>query len=152
MQGLAAEAWQALQAEAASQGHSIIVASAHRSITQQRSVFRSKLWGTTDAAIDSRLRYSAPPGASLHHTGYSLDFTEAGGTFGSFGGSASFRWLSENNYYNAKRFGFVPSYPPGVANGPVSESWEYTFIGVDFIACGQSVGQPLEPNPDCGGR
>ncbi len=134
MQSLAATAWEGLQAAAAAAGHNIVVHSAYRSVATQRSIFNSKLVGTSDAAINAVLDYSAPPGASRHHTGYALDIRLYGGTIGGFGNTAAFVWLSANNYFNAKRFGFVPSYPPGVPNqGPKPEPWEYVYIGIEAI-------------------
>jgi LAS superfamily LD-carboxypeptidase LdcB len=134
MQSLTATAWEALQAAAADAGHNIVVHSGYRSVATQRVIFNSKLSGTSTAAINAVLDYSAPPGASRHHTGYALDIKVYGGTIGGFQNTAAFAWLSADNYLNAKRFGFVPSYPPGVPNqGPKPEPWEYVYIGVDAI-------------------
>ncbi len=135
MQGLTATAWEALQAAAADVGHNIVVHSGYRSVATQRAIFNSKLSGSSSAAaINAVLDYSAPPGASRHHTGYALDIKVYGGTIGGFQYTAAFAWLSADNYLNAKRFGFVPSYPPGVPNqGPKPEPWEYVYVGVDAI-------------------
>jgi hypothetical protein len=134
MQSLTASAWEGLQAAAAAAGHNMVVHSGYRSTATQRTILNSKLSGSSDAAINAVLDYSAPPGASRHHTGYALDIKVSGGTIGQFGNSAAFVWLSANNYLNAKRFGFVPSYPPGVTNqGPKPEPWEYMYVGVETI-------------------
>jgi hypothetical protein len=134
MQALTATAWEALQAAAADAGHNIVVHSGYRSVSTQRAIFNSKLSGTSTAAINTVLDYSAPPGASRHHTGYALDIKVYGGTIGGFQNTAAFAWLSADNYLNAKRFGFIPSYPPGVPNqGPKPEPWEYVYVGVDVI-------------------
>lgn len=134
MQPLTATAWEALQAAAAAAGHNIVVHSGYRSVTTQRAIFNSKLVGSSDAAINSVLDYSAPPGASRHHTGYALDIKVFGGTIGGFVSTPAFAWLSANNYLNAKRFGFVPSYPSGVPlQGPKPEPWEYVYVGVELM-------------------
>ena len=47
-----------------------------------------------------------------------------------FGDTAAYRWLAEDNFKIARRFGFVPSYPaelPG--QGPSPEPWEFIWVG-----------------------
>ena len=135
MQPLAAEAWEKLQATAAAAGHRIVITSAHRSVSDQKAFFESGLFGTSDASIESQLAVAAPPGASRHHTGYALDIKERGSTTVKFKTSEAFAWLSKKNYYNAKQFGFVPSYPPdGAGQGPDPEAWEYIFVGIELLA------------------
>ena len=64
-----------------------------------------------------------------------MDVKERGSTIGAFQTSGSNAWLSKNNYYNAKRFGFIPSYPPdGAGQDPDSEAWEYVFVGIELLA------------------
>ena len=135
MQPLAAEAWERLQAAAAAAGHRIVITSAHRSVSDQKAFFEFGLSGTSDTSIESQLAIAAPPGASRHHTGYTLDIKERGSTTVKFKASKAFAWLSKNNYYNAKQFGFVPSYPPdGAGQGPDPEAWEYIFVGIELLA------------------
>jgi LAS superfamily LD-carboxypeptidase LdcB len=135
-----AEAWAQLKAAAASAGHSIRIISAFRSETQQVSTFLGGLAGYSDSQIDSRLRWSAPPGYSKHHTGYTIDITQAGSAFNTFGSTAAFRWISANGYENARRFGFLPSYPPGgPPQGPNPEPWEYVWVGVENTSCGWAI-------------
>ena len=84
------------------------------------------------AAIEAVLRESAPPGFSRHHTGYTMDLYDpsTGRDFTGFASSPAFRWLAASNYLNAKRFGFIPSYPEGATGqGPDPEPWEYTWVG-----------------------
>lgn len=134
MQAAAAEAWERLQAAARESGHRIEVTSGYRSVTDQRSVFLSRLYGTSTSAIDSRLAYAAPPGASRHHTGHTLDIKQTGGTINTFRTSRAYAWLSADNFFNAKRFGFIPSYPEdGPPQGPVPEAWEYVYVGLDRL-------------------
>jgi len=134
MQTLTAQAWEQLQASAHDAGHEIRISSAYRSVASQRAIFNRKLKGTSEAAIDALLVFSAPPGASRHHTGYAIDIHQAGGTFNGFGQTGSFDWISADNYANAKEFGFIPSYPTNAPpQGPRPESWEYVYVGTERL-------------------
>lgn len=140
MQPEAAAAWADLKAAARSAGLSFIVSSAYRSPSTQRTQFLSKLQGTSDSAIDATLTWYSVPGTSKHHSGYALDFRYANGTFGEFRNTPDYAWLAADNFYNAKRFGFIPSYPDDVsAQGPNPEPWEFVWVGVDLIRCGTPV-------------
>ncbi|CAN5858087.1 hypothetical protein BH23ACT5_BH23ACT5_11180 [soil metagenome] len=137
VQAPAAAAWRGLQAEARRAGHSISIISAFRGISTQRTVFLRRSNSFSDNAIDARLRWAAPPGYSKHHTGYAIDIARGGGSAFGFGSTAAFRWLAADNNANAKRFGFIPSYPPDASRqGPDPEPWEWTYVGVDAIRCG----------------
>lgn len=118
--------------------------SAYRSSTHQRRIFTNKinianprdiLTGAHDAKIDEILIVSSIPGYSKHHSGYAVDFG-CGNDYlvYSFNETECYAWLSENNFENAKRFGFIPSYPEGVeSQGPNPEPWEYVWVGSDYI-------------------
>ena len=137
MQPQAAAAWLELKDAARAAGHKFVVSSAFRSPDSQRTQFNSKLRGSTDEAIDAALRWYSIPGTSKHHSGYALDFRYADGTFGEFRDTPDYAWLAADNFYNAKRFGFIPSYPDDVATqGPSPEPWEFVWVGVDLIECG----------------
>lgn len=84
-------------------------------------------------AIDFVLKTAAVPLASKHHTGITVDFmNDVPGQ--PFADSKAFEWLSQNNYYNAKKFGFIPSYPDeATRKGPEPEAWEYVWVGVDNL-------------------
>jgi hypothetical protein len=139
MQPQAAEAWVQLEAAARAAGHYFVVSSAYRSPESQRTQFNSKLRGTSDEAIDAALTWYSIPGTSKHHGGYALDFRYADGTFGEFRGTPDYAWLSADNFANAKRFGFIPSYPDDVTTqGPNPEPWEFVWVGVELIRCGMS--------------
>ncbi|MGH8948157.1 MAG: M15 family metallopeptidase, partial [Acidimicrobiia bacterium] len=137
MQPQAAAAWLELKEAARAAGHGFVVSSAYRSPESQRTQFISKLTGTTDEAIDAALTWYSIPGTSKHHSGYALDFRYADGAFGEFRDTPDYAWLAADNFYNAKRFGFIPSYPDDVtAQGPNPEPWEFVWVGVDLIVCG----------------
>lgn len=144
MQPEAARAWLQLKAAAREAGLRFIVSSAYRSPSAQRTQFLSKLEGTSDQAINETLVWYSVPGASKHHSGYALDFRYRDGTFGDFRTTPDYEWLSRDNFYNAKRFGFIPSYPDDVSDqGPNPEPWEFVWVGVDLIRCGTPVDPSL---------
>lgn len=137
MQPQAAEAWTALRVEALDAGMRFVVSSAYRSPASQRTQFLSKLNGTSESAIDATLTWYSVPGASKHHAGYALDFRYADGTFGAFGSTPDYAWLSAGNFAVPKRHGLIPSYPDDVENqGPNPEPWEFVWVGTALINCG----------------
>ena len=90
--------------------------------------------GEADAAINQILNFYSIPGYSKHHTGYAIDIEDSGSGLDGFATTKGFAWISANNYENAKRFGFIPSYPDGATNqGPVPEPWEYVWVGRDNL-------------------
>ena len=102
----------------------------------------------TDEKIYFELRVVAPPGYSRHQTGYAIDL--ASGSYGhnEFEHSEAYAWLTADNFYQAKRHGFVPSYPAGVENqGPDPEAWEFIYVGVDYL-----VAAPSDVRPERIGR
>ena len=136
MQPAAVEAWADLRSAAKAAGHNLTLASAYRDHSTQRYLLLRKLSSYSDSAIDARLRYVAPPGYSKHHTGYAIDITQPGYAIYEFHQSPGYAWLSANNYENAKRYGWIPSYPPDATQqGPRPEPWEWTYVGLDNIWC-----------------
>lgn len=141
-------AWEALQAAAAADGVSLVLKSGYRPVDSQRVTFLGHLElspatilsGTADAHIDYVLSFSAPPGYSKHHTGYAVDVAQGDERFAQFHTTATFAWMSADDYANVRRHGFMPSYPPGVeAQGPNAESWEYVWVG-DVAAAVPEIG------------
>lgn len=146
MQPEAAKAWSELKTAARAAGHRFVVSSAYRSPASQRTQFNSKLRGTSDEAIEAALTWYSIPGTSKHHGGYALDFRYADGTFAEFRQTADYAWLAADNFYNAKRFGFIPSYPDDVTDqGPNPEPWEFVWVGVDRIRCGLPLEVDVRP-------
>jgi LAS superfamily LD-carboxypeptidase LdcB len=142
VQPAVAVAWAQLRAAAAASGHSMFVLSGFRSPSEQQPIFFGPLGpldpsaiaaGAHDAAISARLAVSSAPGYSKHHSGYAIDITQVGTYFTDFGTTASYRWLAADNFRRARSFGFLPSYPDGVADlGPRPEPWELVWVGVDL--------------------
>lgn len=145
LQPAAAQAWRELAVAAAEDGIWLEVISGFRSVADQRQIFLNRLAaqgqytdaqivaGEADGAIDAVLQTSSIPGYSKHHTGYAVDVRDAGSgsEFTGFAETAGYEWMSADNFANAKRFGFVPSYPHGVEQqGPIPEEWEFVWVGV----------------------
>lgn len=100
---------------------------------------------------------SAPPGASMHQLGTTVDFTNAYAGYGlnwDFGYSDAYYWL----LYYARYYGFVLTYPPGYeeVTGYAWESWQWRYVGVenaiDIVNSGLTVQEYLErygSRPEC---
>lgn len=155
IQSSAGQSWVDMKKAAQKErGIEIAVVSGYRSIEEQRKIFMSRLAsegtatidreytnqeilsGQADEVIDNILATSSIPGYSKHHTGYAIDITDVGSglDFEQFSKTDGYKWLSDNNFKNAKRFGFIPSYPKGAeAQGPEPEAWEYVWVGQENL-------------------
>ena len=144
LQPPAAEAWEALQANARADGVALRMTSAFRDLRDQQILFRGRLGGrTSDAAIFATLRFSAPPGYSKHHGGYAVDIGQTGVERGGFINTRAYAWLAADDFARPKAHGFVPSYPEGGDfMGPDPEPWELVWIGTGRIACGLGASFP----------
>jgi D-alanyl-D-alanine carboxypeptidase len=150
LQKPAMDAWRELQAAAREERVELELVSAYRSVDRQRRIFLRELnlairqstgreydtgeisAGEADRWIEEVLRFSSIPGFSRHHSGYTVDISDPSGgyAFTDFRQTEGFTWISANNYLNAKRFGFIPSYPDGAdGQGPDPEPWEYVWVG-----------------------
>lgn len=151
LQNEAAEDFLRMQAEAEREGIYLGIVSAYRSVDNQRDIFLQRFaagsinligreysfeeiaQGLADEAILGVLDTSSIPGYSNHHSGYAIDLkdTSTSEYFTRFANTQAYTWMSANNYYNAKRFGFVPAYPAGAVEGfgPMPEPWEYYWVG-----------------------
>jgi LAS superfamily LD-carboxypeptidase LdcB len=141
LQEKAFTAWQSLKKAAKADGIPLQFNSGYRSVEMQRELFLQRLRatgvtnqqiasGSADNQIVAVLKTAALPGYSRHHTGYTIDLVCANGAQ-SFEVTTCFKWLSDNNYLNAKKHGWIPSYPEGVDNqGPEPEAWEYVWVGL----------------------
>lgn len=147
-------AWQLLKSAGLAEEINLGIVSGYRSPEAQRSLFvkyfkeetkeeRNKDFtakeirdGLADAAIIRTLTYAAPPGYSRHHTGYTIDIRDinSGFSFYEFGKTNGYKWVSKNNYLNARTYGFIPSYARGERDGgPEPEPWELVWIGSEHI-------------------
>jgi len=120
-------------------GMNLVFASGYRSPERQRGIFKRKLGnnfsyaqilsGEADSHIDLILSQSSIPGYSKHHSGRAIDFGCDNYVLeNSFVNTKCYEWLSDNDFENAKRFNFYPSYPFGVSSqGPEPEPWEFVW-------------------------
>jgi LAS superfamily LD-carboxypeptidase LdcB len=150
LQPKAKESYQAMAAAAKSEGVILKITSGYRSQTEQNRIFRPRFEalemaelggyykpddlarGEADDLIYRALALTAPAGYSRHHTGYAVDFADLSpdNNTSVFNGSKAFIWLSKDNYANARKYGFIPSYPAGLQNvGPEPEAWEFMWVG-----------------------
>lgn len=143
LQPLAAKSWQQLKMAAKTDGISMSLISAYRSPKSQRDLFIERLYasgitaaqiaaGNADNAVNATLSMTAVPGYSRHHTGYTIDLQCNDGA--AFGASICNKWITKDNYANAKKHGWIPSYPPDAGEqGPEPEAWEYVWVGTDSL-------------------
>jgi LAS superfamily LD-carboxypeptidase LdcB len=148
------ESLQLMQQEAAKSGIKIGLVSGYRSVANQQGIFKSRfeeaskkenggvytsqdiLTGKADKVIDLVLQTISIPGYSRHHNGYTVDLTDttSKNSFTLFKDTTAYRWVSANNFLNAKKFGIIPSYPAGQTQvGPNPEEWEFVWVGVDKL-------------------
>lgn len=149
-------------------GMTVSARSAFRSVDTQRDIFLRELGeqavarvgrsytsgeiagGAADEAIQAVLRFHSIPGYSRHHTGLAVDFESGGGPLSNFEGTAAEEWLRADGFANARRWGFLPSYPRGGdPQGPSPEPWEYIYVGRAAISCALTAGPAAEDLAGC---
>lgn len=101
-------------------------ASGFRSHNVQVILFNSNV---KKKGITETLKYSAPPGASEHETGFSMDIvsTEFEDLDFKFENTKSFKWLINNCY----KYGFILRYPKDKVSITkyAYEPWHYRYVG-----------------------
>jgi zinc D-Ala-D-Ala carboxypeptidase len=119
----AATAWRAMKAAASSDGVTLQIVSAFRSVERQTEIIRRKL--QAGISLPEILAVSAPPGFSEHHSGRAIDITTTGvrPLEQEFDGTAAFQWLSRS----AGSFGFILSYPRNNQHGYLYEPWHWCY-------------------------
>jgi D-alanyl-D-alanine carboxypeptidase len=119
----AADAWRHMQQAASSDGISMYIVSAFRSIERQTQIVRRKL--ASGISIDEVLAVSALPGYSEHHTGRAVDIgtPDSAPLEHSFKDTAAFTWLQSR----AADFDFRMSYPADNPEGYVYEPWHWCY-------------------------
>jgi zinc D-Ala-D-Ala carboxypeptidase len=119
----AAEAWRRLKSAAISDGITLFIVSAFRSIDRQVEIVRLKLDAGT--AVEDVLTVCAPPGFSEHHTGRAIDLSTPGSHAleVEFDQTPAYAWLERR----AGEFGYLLSYPIGNPLGYQYEPWHWCF-------------------------
>jgi D-alanyl-D-alanine carboxypeptidase len=121
LQPRAARSLTRMQEAAASDGVTLQIVSAFRSIEYQLGIVERKL--ARGLTMEEILRASAAPGYSEHHTGRCVDFTAPGYAplEEAFERSPAFAWLQRN----ANAFRFALSYRRGNPHGIAYEPWHW---------------------------
>ena len=123
----AADAFNALAADAASQGYEIVVTTAYRNYGFQSTLYNNYVAKDGQAAADT---YSARPGYSEHQTGLSADVSSPSVNYSltqDYINTAEGKWLAENCY----RYGFIIRFPDGAEDitGYTYEPWHIRYVG-----------------------
>lgn len=123
---------------AKSDGVTLTLTSAYRSVAKQQSnwniyVSQEMARGlSADAAAVEVATYTAVPGYSEHHTGLAFDIVTPSYTqlTEGFENTKAFAWLSENAY----KYGFILRYPKGKTDvtGYTYEPWHYRYVGTAY--------------------
>ncbi len=113
--------WQRMKAAAATDGITIALVSAYRSIDYQCDLIREKL--QAGKTIEEILRVNAIPGYSEHHTGRALDLHDGLGMplTEAFAQGEAFQWLCDH----AHQYDFSMTYPRDNAWGINYEPWHW---------------------------
>lgn len=119
----AANAWRNLTGTALSDGISLLIVSAFRSIDRQAEIVRRKLFA--GISLEDILTICAPPGFSEHHTGRAIDLSTPGSPVLEieFEQTPAFAWLRAH----AADFGYYLSYPISNSSGYQYEPWHWCF-------------------------
>ncbi|HQY98447.1 MAG TPA: M15 family metallopeptidase [Propionicimonas sp.] len=121
-----AAALKKMTAAAKKAGVRIVVRSGYRSYATQKAVYQRALRNYPSVA--SAKRYNAPPGASEHQTGLSLDLWDGVTWSLPMANTATGKWLHKHVH----EYGFVLRYPKGKdkITGYSYEPWHFRYIGV----------------------
>jgi len=115
---------------ASTEGHALMIGSAYRSSTLQKTYFDSY---SATAGVEAANQYSARPGESEHQTGLSIDISTVSRNCyldECFTSTPDGQWLANNAYM----YGFTLRYPKGkeLITGYQFEPWHYRYVGVDL--------------------
>ncbi len=130
---------------AKSDGVTIQVISAYRSISRQTTLYNNKVQYYLDkgyAGADAKTaaaKVVAVPGTSEHNLGLAVDLDSVEQ---SYENSKQFKWLSKN----AEKFGFVLRYPKDKQDITqiIYEPWHYRYVGVKAAKEMNDLGMCLE--------
>lgn len=124
----AAKALAKMTAAARKAGVRIVVRSGYRSYATQKAVYERALRNYPSEA--SAKAYNAPPGASEHQTGLSMDLWDGVTWSLPMANTATGKWLHKHCH----EFGFILRYPQGKQKitGYNYEPWHFRYVGVDI--------------------
>ena len=129
-------AFDAMSAEASTNGFGLYISSGFRSYSSQASIYNSLVSQVGVAGAD---RDTARPGHSEHQTGLTIDLNCI---CEGFGNQPDGQWVAAN----AHRFGFIVRYPQGKEHvtGYIWEPWHLRYIGVENATAVYNSGLSLE--------
>lgn len=116
-----AKAFLEMQKTAKKDGITLEIVSGFRSKEYQKTIFPCKFkdkLNPTEEEFIARLKYSAPPGFSEHHTGLAIDINSLEEDFAD---TKEYKWLLEH----AESFGFEMSFPKNNSQGLGFEPWHW---------------------------
>jgi D-alanyl-D-alanine carboxypeptidase len=121
----AAKAWTKMQSAATTAGVELILLSAFRSVSRQRSIVLRKL--ECGESLVEILKVNAFPGHREHHTGNAIDLgsPDSPELEEAFEKTAEFKWLVTP----APAHSFSMSYPRNNRSGVIHEPWHWLFMG-----------------------
>jgi zinc D-Ala-D-Ala carboxypeptidase len=127
----AADAFFAMKDAAANAGISLGPISGFRGVAAQETLFENQI--RRKGSLEEALRWSAPPGFSEHHTGFTLDIRDLSTADSNattdlkveFADTEAFAWLQQN----ACSFQFELSFPENNRQGVGFEPWHWRFVG-----------------------
>ncbi len=127
-----AKAFEELVSGASEEGLTIKLTSGYRSYAVQKKLYNYYMETKGEAWT---VQYSAPPGASEHHTGLAADVSCPSISYEldeSFSETGEGIWLREN----AHKYGFIIRYQEGDEDitGYAYEPWHIRYVGVDAAA------------------
>lgn len=122
----AAQAFEQMRRDAASQGLDIKAVSGFRSVAVQQSIWDNKVASASPEVV---AKTSAPPGHSEHHTGLAVDVgnNQNASLNESWAQTPEYAWMEQN----AGKYGFELSFPQGNSQGVSYEPWHWRFVGSD---------------------
>lgn len=126
----AARALAKMTAAAKKAGVRIVVRSGYRSYATQKAVYSRALRNYPSEA--SAKAYNAPPGASEHQTGLSMDLWDGVTWSLPMANTATGKWLHKHCH----TYGFILRYPKGKQKitGYNYEPWHFRYVGVDVAS------------------
>jgi D-alanyl-D-alanine carboxypeptidase len=116
-----------MTAAAKKAGVRIVVRSGYRSYATQKGVYERALRNYPSEAFAKA--YNAPPGASEHQTGLSMDLWDGVTWSLPMANTATGKWLHKHCH----EYGFILRYPQGKQKitGYNYEPWHFRYVGVD---------------------
>lgn len=131
----AADAFDRMKRDAASQGLTLRAVSGYRSVEYQRNLYNGYLSGDSQANVDT---YSARAGHSEHHTGLAVDVFGSVDGLDAFVNTPEYQWVRQHG----ADYGFIIRYTSQweEVTGYMDEPWHLRYIGEQYAQDMQEKG------------